>query len=185
LPILKAHRLEGNIDPGQLDLLKKHFNIIDELDTLSFDQNNINVLIDVLKSSQRETYNPTDRYVIVLFDTDFFWHNHSIVVNNLLEVWRELDIPLFTLLLYTNHIGIKKQIDEYFKNRESWDRPTVIETYINVGSYNPKNYVDFDADIDSINMHAACLMGGTKRSHRYATFNTLKEFVPKQIAMVI
>ncbi len=177
--------LDGNIDPKQLDLLKKHFNIIGGMDTLSFDCNNIDVLINLLKTTKKEHYDPTDRYIIVFLDTDFFWHNHSIILNNLLTVWEELDIPFFTLMLYTNHIGIKKQFDEYCQNRPVWDRPTVVESFVNVGTYDPENYQDIDADIESIDMHALCLMGGSSRSHRHATFNTLREFVPNQIAMVI
>jgi len=173
------------VDPDYQQLLEQQFNILSVFETKEFDCGKINRLISKLEQSKKEVYNPDDRYIVVHFDTDFYWHGHGINLNNLFSVWTQLDIPLYTLIYYTNHYGIKKEIDQLCQGRDAFDQPTVIETMINPGNYRPQGYNEFDTDITKITHHALCLMAGTMRSHRGALYNHLKHLSPEQIAMTI
>ena len=166
-------------------LLEQHYNLIDVIGTKSFDCGKIDSLIQRLSASQKTVYEPTDRYVIVQFDTDFYWHGHGVNLNNLFTVWRDLGIPLYTMIFYTNHFGISQEIEQLCKYSHPNDRPTVIETFVNPGNYDPRGYQETDIDIDRIDTQALCMMAGSARSHRYATYNSLKDLVPATIAMTL
>lgn len=172
------------LDPEYQTLLEQRYNILDIIETKEFDQDPM-TLIPRLEASRRESFSERDRYVIVLFDTDYFWHGHGIGINNLFAVWKHLDLPFYTLLLYTNHIGIHQQIEDLTKDLHELDRPTVIETFINPNNYDVSYYEPKDPDIASIDYHALCLMAGTDRSHRYATYASLKDLGEDRLVMTI
>jgi hypothetical protein len=173
------------LDPEYKQLLTEHYNIINVSSSASFDCGKIDNLVQTLTHTKKTQYDPKDRYVIVWFDTDFYWHGHGINLNNMFTVWRSLNIPFFTMLLYTNHFGLHKEVNELCKLNHNRDRPTVIETFINPGNYNPKGYEDYKIDLELIEKHALCMMAGSPRSHRYATYNAVKHLVPEQIEMTI
>jgi len=171
------------LDHGLHNELCNKFNIIEIFETKQFDLGNENVLIEKLSATKKNEYNAQDRYVIVHFDTDFYWHGHGINLNNLFSIWKYMDIPLYTMIYYTNHHGISEEIKKLSWTDSLKDQPMVIETLINPGNYDPDPYVDFNANIDLIEKHALCMMAGADRSHRGAIFNHLKHLVPDHIAM--
>jgi hypothetical protein len=172
------------LDKDFQKLLEQHYNLLDIIETKSFDCGKIDLLIERLLKNKKSVYEVNDRYVIVQFDTDFYWHGHGINLNNLFTVWRSLDIPLYTMLFYTNHFGIGQEIEQLCSWADSVDRPTVIETFINPGNYNPE-YTNIPVNIDAIDTHALCMMAGSQRSHRHAVYNALKELVPAKIEMTL
>ena len=173
------------IDPGLEAELTGAFNIIEQFETKQFDCGNMDFLISRLKATRKETFDTLDRYVIVHFDTDFYWHGHGINLNNLFSVWKSLDLPLYTMIYYTNHHGITEEINKLCCSSHVKDRPMVIETLINLINYQPRFYENFDANIDSIDRHGLCMLAGSQRSHRGATFNHLKHLQPSHLAMTI
>jgi hypothetical protein len=172
------------IDPKFYQLLENHYNLLDIMATTEFDKNPI-LLEQRIKLTAKSEFQPKDRYVIVFFDTDFFWHGHGITLNNILSVWRNLDLPFYTLIIYTNHIGLSTTIHDLTSDRHLLDRPTVVETFINPWNYDPDSCHEQDPKVDDINLHALCLMAGNGRSHRYAAYTNLKDLVPDQIAMTV
>lgn len=177
--------LNKTLDSDYVTLLQQHYNIISIVETTEFDCGNSQYLIDLLESTKKEIYNNNDRYVIVHFDTDFYWKGHGINLNNLFAIWQELNIPLYTMIYFTNHIGISKEIEVLVKNHHPNDRPTVIESIVNRLNYNPNGYKNFETNISSIEKHALCMLAGTHRSHRLATYNQLKDLVPDFIEMTL
>jgi hypothetical protein len=173
------------LDPEYRKLFEKHFDIISIIETKQFDCGKLGFLIDILSQTKKDCYGPKDRYIIVHFDTDFYWHGHGINLNNLFTVWDELDIPFYTMIYYTNHFGIQNEIAGLCKNRDITDRPMVIETVINPINYSSSGYTDLDANIDCVTRHALCMMAGNKRSHRFALYNHLKHHIPNHIVASI
>lgn len=170
-------------DPGYLSVLQSRYNILDIIEFKTFDIDFKN-MPDRLRPQIKKDYHTQDRFIIVHFDTDFYWHGHGINLNNMFEVWRNLDIPLFTMIVYTNHIGISKEIDELCKHQHAKDRPMVIETFLNPGNY-LDHYPDDTVDLDRIDYHALCLMAGSPRSHRYGVYNHLRHITQDKLVMTL
>lgn len=174
-----------HMDPALHNELHCVFNIIKVFETTQFDCGKIDYLIEQLTATRKSQFDPLDRYVIVHFDTDFYWHGHGVNLNNLFSVWKSLDIPLYTMIYYTNHHGISTEIKNLCQAQSLKDQPMVIETLINPGNYDINPYDNFDANINDIEMHALCMMSGSGRSHRGAVFNHLKDQSQDHIAMTI
>jgi hypothetical protein len=172
------------LDPEIKKLLLARYNLLDIIESKEFDQQPES-LVHRLQLTAKPEFHARDRYVIILFDTDYFWHGHGICLNNMFAVWQYLDIPLFTLILYTNHIGIQREVNALCANQSRADLPTVIETFINPNNYDPLHYQHRDCEIEHINHHVLCLMAGTGRSHRYATYAGLRDIDQDRMVMTI
>jgi hypothetical protein len=130
------------------------------------------ILSDFL-SKGKDVYSPCDRILIKHFDTDFYLADTNIGINmyNLIEAFIKTRTPLFTLLLVTNHFGIKREIEHKLRNHNKNDFPTIIETFISMVNY-PSTFTTDDSR--DITRPAICMMKGSIRSHRLALFNELK-----------
>lgn len=165
--------------------LESKFNIIDVIETKEFDEDPKS-LIPRLNLTKKLVFSPDDRYIIVLFDNCYYLDDKNLLIYNLMAIWEYLEIPFYTLMFYTNHFGLKKEIETYCKKLHQLDRPSVIETF-----YNPRNYYDDsesgikDADIDQIEFSALCLMGGSQRSHRQASYANLKNISEEKLVLNI
>lgn len=152
------------------------YNVLDHCKFQQFDSDSSWVLLENhLKNIKKNIYDPSDRYVIEHQDTDYYLADeflYGIGLYNLINVFKNLDIPLFTLLLYTNHFGISKEIDKLATDPN--DRPTVIETFITKTHYT-NDYCDLEIDSSCIEFPAICLMGGSNRVHRIAMFRFLEQ----------
>lgn len=171
--------------PAELaDLLTKKYNVIGNIEFKQFDHN-----WDHLRSFFRQTkktkFDHRDRYVIEHQDTDIYLAEMSVGLNlrNFFEIVNELDIPLFTILIWTNHFGLQKELDILHKQCHPKDRPTVIESFC-TRTHVADSYVDQDIAVDEIQHHALSMMG-TNRSHRFAVYHVLKHFDPEKLAMSI
>jgi uncharacterized protein YuzB (UPF0349 family) len=161
-----------------------HFNIIDLIHFNQFDEN-LNILRKFFLSTRKEYYDINDRYIIIHQDTDLYIPHCSVGINlqNFFAIVKEIDIPLSTLLFYTNHFGITQEIDRLCQYNHEKDRPTVIESFV-TSTHMAKNYIEKDINIDQINYHALCMMGAN-RSHRFALYNKLKHIDTNTLAMTI
>lgn len=177
-------RPDGTLDPKMEQLLRTRYNLLDVIESKEFDQRPES-LVPRLKLTAKPSFMPNDRYVIVLFDTVYFWHGHGICLNNIFAIWQHLDLPFYTLLLYTNHIGIEKEVDALCRDLCQFDRPTVIETLINPRNYNHDQYHWQDTALEHIEHHVLCLMAGNDRSHRYATYAGLRDIDQERLVMTI
>lgn len=150
------------------------YNVLDHCKFQQFDSNWL-WLENRLKNIKKNIHDPLDRYVIEHQDTDYYLADeflYGIGLYNLINIFKNLDIPLFTLLLYTNHFGISREINKLATDPN--DRPTVIETFITNTHYT-NDYCDLKIDSYCIEFPAICLMGGTKRVHRIAMFRFLEQ----------
>jgi len=174
----------GSIYPDWLQTLEKKYNIVDVFNFVRYDYQ-LDQLKQRLLAVKKPAFDAHDRIVAVHFDTDYYIQGRvGVNLTNLFTIWQEADIPFHTMLLYTNHTGIQKEIDVLCQHRPAIDRPTIVETVINQLSYLPDTYdAEPELDVDQIEYHGLALMGA-QRSHRYALYNHIKQHCD-QIAMVI
>jgi hypothetical protein len=159
------------IDQTILSAIKKKYNVIDVFALMEFDHD-FDSLKQHLQTRKKDCFGPKDRIVINHFDTDYYVHNQfGINLINLFTVWRDLDLPMYLILIYTNHIGIRQEIDLMCKTNHPLDRPTLIETFIDPMSYSSDTYThEPNINIEQIEYHGLSMMNAP-RSHRYALYN--------------
>jgi hypothetical protein len=146
------------------------YNIVSHTSFLNFDQDILS-LEDYLLKSKKDSFNHNDRIIVEHMDTDYYIPDfpYGVTLYNLIKAFVRLDIPLFTLLLFTNHFGIEKEVLELLPNQE--DKPTFIYSFISKGHYSGQ-YTDHDIDSNSIEIPALSMMAAG-RVHRDVISNFL------------
>ena len=174
-----------NLIPNKLlDQLRRKFNIIGHSKFTQFDHDP-DFLRNLFVSTYKPHYDSRDKYIIEHLDTDVYLPTSTvgILLQNFFEIVKELDVPLHTIILYTNHIGIQKEIDILCQSAHPNDRPTVIESFSATTHLAPK-YNNIDINEDDIEYQALCMMG-RNRSHRFALYHQLSGIDTTQLAMTI
>lgn len=163
-------------------LLREKFNIVAEVLIMDVDRD-FDKLYQFLVHRRKECFDPQDRILVSHFDTDYYDECFPVGVylRNVFTAWQRADLPMFTMLLFTNHLGISREVDLLCQSRHSDDRPTVIETivsqqHVRVGIVEP------ELDVDSISHHALTMLG-TNRSHRHALINHLAHISPDKLVL--
>ena len=172
------------MDPVFEAVLKEKYNILDIIESKEFDLM-IDTLLPRLANKRKDQFDALDRFVVVKFDSDFYWHGHGVSLNNLFEVWRYLDIPFYTMFIYTNHIGLTAEVENLCRYQHTLDRPTVFETMLNAINRFPEGVAEPDMNIQDIQHHAISMMAGAHRSHRIATYSSLRDIDPQRLVMSI
>jgi hypothetical protein len=153
------------------DLLYSKYTVIGHFNFLQF-HSDFSILEQCLEQCQKDCFAPTDRIIIEHMDTDYYLGQfpYGLGLLNLIRAFKEVDIPLFTLLLFTNHFGIEQELDSLLSTHCDGDRPTVITSLISTAHYST-NYVDVCIDADAIEIPAISMMNHS-RVHRdvLATF---------------
>jgi hypothetical protein len=126
-----------------------------------------------LRSIRKEYFDPNDRIVIEWFDTDFYFEDFDYGINfyNLINCFKKADIPLFTLLLVTNNVGMQAELDRLVLDLH--DKPTIIESFCTKSHWIP-NYINFNNNVSTITKHAISMMG-TDRVHRHVLFRYFEQ----------
>jgi hypothetical protein len=147
------------------------FNILTTINLLEYD-NNINKLKDLLFSIKKDSFDPTDRIVILHNDTEYFYHGHmtGFTTHNFFNLIRELNFPLFVFVFLTNFSKYQEAVDLFISDHK--DKPTVYSTIVNNASYpSIASMIDGSSE-KNIKFNAVCLLG-TIRSHRIKLFQYL------------
>jgi len=164
-------------------LLNQKYNVIDVISFLEFDSN-FDKLRSRLLELKKDVFDINDRIIIEHLDTDFYFEHCRVGVNllNFFNVAKDVDIPNFVFLFYTNHFGIEKEINAICKDVH--DRPSIIESFVSDLHYNNNGYKDVDLSVDSISHQCLCMMN-VKRSHRSVMFNSIKNIPSDRIVTCI
>ena len=176
-------RVRFYLGSSVLDLLSQHCNIVGGAVMQEIDHDWAAVA-SWLQGMHRDQFDPADRIIIVHQDSDYYLANgYGINLNNLFETWTDCDIPVYTMLLYTNHFGIAQEIDQICSQRRLQDRPTIIEAPIT--EYPGASFPNPEFNTQSIALHAVSMMAGSPRSHRFALYNHLRHLSPEHWAVTI
>jgi len=160
--------------------LQSKYCVLDNFSLARFDSN-FELLEKHLSNIVKSKYDPCDRIVVDHFDTDYYLNGfpYGLGLHNLFTVFRKLDIPLYVMLLVTNHYGIAREVNCLAP--DPCDRPTIIETLISnlhyAGVYN-----DHNVDADMISIPGLCMLG-QGRVHRHAIFRFIESELMTHIAV--
>lgn len=171
--------------PKELQIaLESRYNIIGNIEFKQFDHD-WGHLRNFFETTKKENFTNNDRYVIEHQDTDIYVKEMSVGVNfrNLFQIITELDIPFYTIIIWTNHYGLQKEIDLMCQHQHVKDRPTLIESFC-TNTHTTEYYRDVPINIDHIQHHALSMIGAN-RSHRFALYNALKHVDAQKLAISI
>lgn len=166
------------------DLLHKKYNVLGNVEFKQFDHCWENLRI-FFHRTRKSIFEPQDRYVIEHQDTDIYIPEMSVGLNlrNFFQIVNELDIPLYTIIIWTNHFGLQHEIDLLCGQSHTVDRPTIIESFCARPTV-ADQYLDLAIDDGEITHHALCMMGAN-RSHRFALYHALKHVHANKLAISI
>ena len=167
--------------PTHLDFLKQRFNIIDQFAIIDIDQDW--PLFALRMASLRREFGPRDRILVTHCDVDYYdtHAKHGLSIRNLIYTLQSVDIPRYLLLLWTNHVGIKQEIDMLCQDDHPSDRPTVIESLM-LNNHRPHTWYDVAINPDAIEIPALTMMYH-QRDHRHALLNHTRHLHPEKIAI--
>lgn len=150
----------------------KKYSIMAHIEFKNFDAD-FKVLEKQLLLIKKDSFANNERIIIEHQDTDFYLpeFSYGLGLYNVFTAFKKIDIPLFTMLLFTNHFGIAQEVNRLAPDPN--DRPTVIESFITFKHYS-NNYQPIDLDVDQINMPGLCMLGAS-RVHRHAMYNFLRD----------
>ena len=160
-------------------LIYRKFNIITEVEIVRYDHD-FTLIQDIVTKHKQNIFADKDKFLIIHDDTDYYLPNcpYGTSMFNLIKIFTELDIPYSKILLLTNHVGIKKELEYLIPPTELHHNfPTIIDNSImfhvnNSLSVSESNVSDLD--VQEITHHAICMMG-CKRIHRNILFNFFKQ----------
>jgi hypothetical protein len=167
--------MKKEIPQSVLGYLNQRFTLVDHLSFLEFDFD-FDILKNRLKTIYKDVYDQNDRILIEHMDTDYYFQGCNIGINlrNFFLVVKDLNISYSVFVFYTNHIGIKKEIDILCRDAHIEDRPLIIESFLS-DLHHKKDYIKpIETDFRNIQYHALCMMHLT-RSHRNAIFHALND----------
>jgi hypothetical protein len=166
--------------PRYREIIYAKYQVLDHIDFKWVDHD-FSLLEQRLQQIKKDYFEPNARIIIEHMDADYYLDEfaYGLGLYNLFTAFRNVDIPLFTMLLFTNCFGIQKEIRRLAPDDK--DRPTVIETFITNTHYS-KSFDPVDLSIDQIQRAGICMMG-QPRVHRHAMYNFLqKENLLEQVA---
>lgn len=164
---------ETLMSPAYRRYVYQRYDVLGHIEFKSFDHDWV-YFENWLRSFYRASFEVNQRIVIEHMDTDFYRSDvaYGLNISNLFRAWRTVDIPFFVMLLYTNHFGIEREIYELAPDEH--DRPTLISTFVN-NRHVAASYQDLDLAPDHIQKPALCMMAGTGRVHRHATYRCFEQ----------
>ena len=164
--------------------LDSHYNIVGYANYTGF-QHNIYYLKQMFAETKKEVYGINDRYIIEHRDNDVYIDSMRVgmFTHNFFDILYEFDIPAYTVLLYTNHFGIQREIDFLCARSHPNDRPTVVESFVTT-EVMTDHYADIPLEPEAIKHHAICMLG-KQRSHRFGLYHKLSQVPSDKLVLTI
>jgi len=162
-------RLSDSVDK----FIKEKYNVLFESDGI-FYLDDFKRLEADLRKIKKEKFDDLDRIIFYRFETEFYsdFLNTGLTLRNIIECLKNVDIPFYNVLFFSNHYGIKKELDFLLKNSDQ--KITLIETCA-VAVDISHTFDPIDIQHMSIIKPALCMLGGASRGHRHVLFNYFKK----------
>lgn len=156
-------------------VLDKKFNILSYINLASTDFNPT-VLDQSLKSFHNYEFKNNEKILIIHIDTQYYLPtcNYSITLYNLHATLHAYNIPTESILMFTNHYGIEKELEILAK---IFNFITPIKAFTSFYDFvgTTKNVNDIDTNHNSID-YLFCCINGVQRSHRTLMLSMLKHY---------
>ena len=166
------------ISRGFISALSSKYNILDIIELPEVDSD-FTQLATRLEKTKKTRFDSKDRYVIGHLDTDYYLPDcpYGLGMFNLVRTFLHLDIPLNTLILFTNHIGIKREFEILIpKEMHEHNFPTIIDDCIMVANMVRLglNQEEGDINTSAIVNHGIAMLGAP-RTHRTMLYTQMVE----------
>lgn len=166
------------ISSGFIAALSAKFNLLDIIELTDVDSD-FDLLATRLAKTKKTHFNSKDRYLIGHLDTDYYLPHcpYGLSMFNLVRTFLHNDIPLNTLILFTNHFGIRKEFEILIpKEMHEHNFPTIIDDCIMVANMVRLGLNQEECNVDevSIENHGISMLGEA-RIHRNMLLNQLLE----------
>ena len=169
--------MKSCINQDVFSIIKKRFNILSIIDSFYY-IDNFEKLENQIKEFNNTNFKKNDRILIFYQDTGYYIdliYGTSVFFNNLYTLLIKYNIPSEFLIIFTNHYGIKKEIN-ILNKKMNYSINKIIETSL---------WFDFPSlkQIDKIRSESLCFennflytcLNGMQRAHRNYTLCQLKE----------
>jgi len=168
-------KIDTNISKELEDKLSENFNILDKIRLYDY-QHNWKLFVERINKTRKPEFAHNDRYLIDHHDTDYYMPHcpYGLAMFNFTRTCLNEDIPMHTVIIVTNHIGLKKELKLLLPDHSG--QPTIIDkcftAFKNIRS--GINLPKFDHHVHQITKHGISMMG-LPRAHRHILFRQLKE----------
>lgn len=152
-----------------LDIVNARYEILDIVDLVEYDYQ-LDKLDQLLSKYSNYVFLKNQRILILHHDTDYYINKNStgFTLHNLCVLLNQYRVPTESLIMFTNHYGIKEEIAQLSKQLCNSNTLTVIYT---------SQWYDFpDSSIVSEPNHQSaniknlfCCLNGVNRIHRLLT----------------
>lgn len=155
-----------------VDELKKYF-IFDRIFNLVEYDDNMSQLYFDLKELQKESYDPTYRFVFIHYDTDYYITNDQpgLTLRNLQRLLKSLDISNYFCLILTGQ-RIQNQLD-ILRDQETNDAHSIYSINEWTHPWLHPLVGNIDSNVDLISKKYICL-NGVNRFHRTMLYAFLR-----------
>lgn len=164
------------ISSAFIEVLSTKFDILDVIDYTDVDKN-FDKLAERLLQTKKKSFLPKDRYIIAHVDTDYYlpYCPYGLSTFNLVRTFLHNDIPMNTVLLLTNHIGIEREFRLLIpEEMHEHNFPTIIDNCITLPTNLRLGLNQQECNVDeSLIVKHGVSMFGQPRIHRNMLYNQL------------
>ena len=168
----------SKISPLLYEKLATKFTILDSI-RLAYYFDDWPAFAKRIKQTHKEVYAHRDRYLLTHSDTDYYLPHCPYGLNmfNLVRTCLYEDIPMNTLIIVTNHIGLQKEFKLLIpEHMHKYNFPTIIDqgmtSFENIRF--GLNHTLADTSVDEITKHGVSMMG-MPRIHRNILFKLMQK----------
>ena len=168
MKLMPTHDLTWMLSPWLRNAVESRYNVI-TTGWLALDWvDNLNGLEERIRSSKKDQYDITDRYIIMHEEPDYYMPGGScgLWMNRLLNIFISHDIPLWTLILIVDSPDqADKEIEMIVpKKLLETNQPTVLSKWSTIHYAKETEPADVDIDVDAIRKPMMVMMGRSRQS---------------------
>lgn len=163
--------------PVIADHLHKKYQVVCEIDFLALDHDP-HLMFAKLQAAYKDEYQPNEKIVVYHYDTDYYVENTGFCLHNFLRCLKRLNISPSVVVMFTNHHGISKEIENFYSTNYSDfdyknDHMFIFESNHMI-QQTTSDPLPTNLDIDQISHPYSCLFGA-KRTHRVMLLSQLQQ----------
>ena len=164
------------INTETINEIKKKFNVLAIIDSMMYVD--IKDLDAKIKKYNNKEFKNNDRILIFYQDTGYYLELNSgtsIFFNNLYEILRKYNVPSESVIIFTNHYGIKKEID-LLNKKMTYSINKIVETPLWYDFPKPETVDNIMSQSQiSTNEFLYTCLNNVQRVHRNYTLCQLKK----------
>ena len=161
------------LKPSVIDIVSKKYQILEIVDLYQYDSK-LDELHDLFLKYQNYVFNFNERIIILHHDTDYYvsLDTAGFTTYNLIAILSKFNIPTEFLIFFTNHYGIKSELNQLSQQAGNSSPLNVIYTSL---WHDFPNVEQLPAVSQNSSIsYTYCCVNGVQRNHRVAMLCNLK-----------